>query len=221
MNNLYDDEWIIANWNGKCDKDLLAAYIEHTGSKINMDAFRKHISNSLNLSNTFRMPKEVAKIISKNYEKIGLVKTTELINNMFDKNYSIQVIQKKAKKMGLNVPKELANSNANPNIDPIGTIREEPSSGYLVIKIKSNKWIKYNRYLYEKAYGSIPKGYSVIFLDGDNRNFDLSNLIAIPRDFVVYMNSNKIRSHDPEVTRTAIKWCELYELFKSKGGYLK
>ena len=154
-----------------------------------------------------------------NYEKYGPNKTAELFNKRFGTNKSGDTISRVALRRGLRCPFDVAVRNANPNIDAIGTIREELSTGYLVIKTGNSykDWTKYQRYVYEQAHGKLPKDYVVIFLDGDNRNFELSNLMAVPKNFVVYMNTFDMRTDCPELTKVAVKWCELYEVLKMKG----
>lgn len=55
--------------------------------------------------------------------------------------------------------------------------------GYLRIKVaEPNKWMQYQRYLWEQAHpGESAEGKVVIFLDGNNRNFSLDNLACITR----------------------------------------
>lgn len=43
-------------------------------------------------------------------------------------------------------------------------------------------------WLYEQTHGPVPKGHTVIFKDGDNRNFEPENLTAISRADLVRLN---------------------------------
>lgn len=70
------------------------------------------------------------------------------------------------------------------------------------------------RYVYEKAYGKIPKQHIIIQLDGDKSNFDLDNLYCIPQKYVPLMNKNHWYTDSREHTLSAIKWCELYYALK-------
>lgn len=60
------------------------------------------------------------------------------------------------------------------------------------------------RYIYEQAYGKIPKGHKVIFADGDNRNFDLNNLVLVSNAEELIMNRNKLLKKDNELTKVGI-----------------
>lgn len=58
--------------------------------------------------------------------------------------------------------------------------------GYIEIKVGRNKWLGKHRYIWEQHYKTeVPKGYAVIFLDGDNRNFEIDNLKIISRGSII------------------------------------
>jgi len=52
---------------------------------------------------------------------------------------------------------------------------------YKYIRIGLGKWIPYQRYVWERAYGTIPAGYNIQFKDGDTLNCSLDNLYMISR----------------------------------------
>ena len=61
--------------------------------------------------------------------------------------------------------------------------------GYIEIKVGINKWIGKHRYTWEQHYKKkVPKGYAVLFLDGDNRNFEIDNLKIISRGALLILN---------------------------------
>lgn len=55
--------------------------------------------------------------------------------------------------------------------------------GYVRIKVaEPNVWMQYQRYVWEKAHpGESAEGMAVIFMDGNTRNFDPSNLERVTR----------------------------------------
>ena len=59
-----------------------------------------------------------------------------------------------------------------------------------------------SRYVYEQAYGTIPKGHKVIFADGNNRNFDLDNLVLVSNAEELIMNKRKLMKEDASLTKT-------------------
>lgn len=91
------------------------------------------------------------------------------------------------------------------NAREIGAERVD-KSGYLLIKIqdghRNQNWIRKHRYLYEQKYGRIPKGYKLIFADGNKRNFDLDNLILVSNSEELIMNSRGLLKDDKELTKT-------------------
>lgn len=61
--------------------------------------------------------------------------------------------------------------------------------GLIEIKVDTNKWISKHRYIWEQYHKrEVPKGKVVIFLDGDNRNFDVDNLKLISRGALLILN---------------------------------
>jgi hypothetical protein len=81
-------------------------------------------------------------------------------------------------------PTMFKKGNKPANTKPNGTINvRADSSGrlYQYIKIKDCHWELLQRHVWTKANGEIPKGYVVIFLDGNYLNCELSNLQIITR----------------------------------------
>lgn len=78
--------------------------------------------------------------------------------------------------------------------------------GYIAIKVQdgnlNKNWQQKHRYIYECHYGKIPKGHKVIFLDGNNRNFDIDNLKLVSNAEELIMNRRKLRYNDKELTES-------------------
>lgn len=104
--------------------------------------------------------------------------------------------------------------NIPANRRPIGSERLD-KNGYILIKIqdghKTKNWTRKHRYLYEQAYGNVPKGYKVIFADGNNRNFDLENLILVSDAEELIMNRNKLFKKDTELTKAGVVVAKLLD----------
>lgn len=95
------------------------------------------------------------------------------------------------------------------NHKPIGYefLRDD---GYIEIKIaEPNKWVLKHNYIWEKEYGKIPKGYSVIFLDQNKNNFDLDNLKLIKRKDKMMACSYGLFSKDKNATEMGILTAQL------------
>ena len=99
---------------------------------------------------------------------------------------------------------------------------ERWTGGYLYIKIADNpihknfttldirqNWVAKHRLVWSRAYGEIPEGHMVLFLDGNRENFNIENLYCTSRKITYTLVRNKWFSDNPELTLTAIKWSEL------------
>ena len=63
--------------------------------------------------------------------------------------------------------------------------------------------------IYEEAYGPVPKGMVVRFIDHDKRNFDLSNLETVSKALNLRLNKMRIKEMCSEVKPTARLVAEL------------
>lgn len=90
------------------------------------------------------------------------------------------------------------------NARPIGDERIE-IDGYTYIKVKQpNKWVLKHRWLYEKEKGKIPKGYNLIFADGNKQNFHLDNLILVSNAELFIINQKGLYKQDKELTKVGV-----------------
>lgn len=110
--------------------------------------------------------------------------------------------------------------NIPPNYRPVGSERIT-KDGYVEIKIADpNKWELKQRYIYSQHHGEISKDDIVIFLDGDKSNFSINNLKLITRKENLYINQNRLRFNDRDVTDTTTNIAKLAiktrEMEKSK-----
>lgn len=92
---------------------------------------------------------------------------------------------------------------------PLGTITRS-QDGYLWIKLSSigrrrcDNWMQLQRYVWEFHNGPIPEGMLVVFLDGDKDNCDISNLALVTRREHLQLTHSRLRSTEPELTRSGI-----------------
>lgn len=109
----------------------------------------------------------------------------------------------------------------------IGT--ETERKGVIYVKVSDNRnagssnwenWQPKRRAVWESVNGPIPKGYSIISLDQDPNNCDISNLRCIPKKYYfvlvnsTFCGSNNIFDVGGEILDTAIAWCDLYFTLK-------
>lgn len=98
---------------------------------------------------------------------------------------------------------------------PVGTERVG-KDGYIVVKVREHpavpmskdNWEQKHRYIYAQVHGEVPKGCVVMFADGDMRNFDPENLVAVPRRYMARLNSGPAW-HDAESLKACMALCDL------------
>ena len=100
----------------------------------------------------------------------------------------------------------------NSHIHNLKSIGDEyiNSDGFVMIKLDNPaRWVHKHRYIYEQAFGEIPKDKVIIFLDGDKTNLSLDNLHCITRKQLMKMNQNNLFYSDPELTKVGIEVAKL------------
>lgn len=166
-------EFLLANYQGKYSKELAEIF----NKKFKTDVSPKQIKNfrrnhSLNCGLTGRFQKNH---IPFNKGTKGMMKANK---TSFKKG---------------NIPK---------NYKPIGSERINIYS-YVEVKIADpNKWETKNRFIYKKYKGDIPKGFKVIYADGNKLNNHLDNLILVSNSEELIMNKRKLIYDRKELTET-------------------
>lgn len=140
--------------------------------------------------------------------KVKLGIQSGIVGGQFQKG---QESWNKGKKMSSSQYKKAAptmfkKGNIPANRRPIGSERVDNRDGSILIKVQDGhlqkNWMSKSRYVYEQAYGKIPKGHKIIFADGDHSNFDLDNLILVSNAEELIMNQRKLISKEAEFTKT-------------------
>ncbi|CYY24145.1 Uncharacterised protein [Streptococcus suis] len=99
--------------------------------------------------------------------------------------------------------------NKPPNWVPVGTIRYT-TDGYPKRKIaEPNVWEYCQRAEWEKHNGPIPSGHSVVFLNGDKTNWNVSNLACLSKNEVARMNQDGLFASDADLTKVGIGYTKL------------
>ena len=73
---------------------------------------------------------------------------------------------------------------------PVGTERVDSKDGYIYVKVAerpsrqdcNDNWRPKHHLAWEAEHGPVPPSTMIVFADRDKRNFDPSNLVAVPRD---------------------------------------
>ena len=127
----------------------------------------------------------------------------ELLNNKFNTHFSQNHISYIKNKYNIRSgPIATFKKGHDPlRYKPIGY--ERIKNGHVYIKVaEPSVYISKQRYIYEKEYGKIPKGYIVIFKDRNRRNFNLENLILVSQSEFLIMNDNHLYKGNAELTET-------------------
>lgn len=116
---------------------------------------------------------------------------------------------------------------------PIGTEVKRPNrQNHIYVKVSDNpvpdydsateknnaRWANYRKkseLVWEQNNGKMPPDGMIVFLDKNIYNFDPENLYCINKKIHAIMCKNRWYSENPELTLTAIKWCELFIILQS------
>ena len=174
-------EFIITNNYGKYSKELAEMFNQHFNTNITAKEiayFRKNHKLNSGLTGQFKKG------------NVAHNKGKKQIEYMSQE--SIERTKKTRFKKG-NKPK---------NYRPVGSERIT-KDGYIEVKVADpNKWETKNKIIYKQYFGSIPKGYKVIYADGNKLNNDINNLILVSNNEELIMNKHRLRTEDIELTKT-------------------
>lgn len=185
--------------------------------------------------NSMRTAKEVAQMVN---EKFGTSFTQEqikgyrarhkLVSGLTGRFEKGQIPHNKGKKMPPEVYEKVKatmfkKGNRPHNTLPVGTeIADATPEHYIKIKIaEPNVWKYKHQLIWEEHNGPVPEGMNITFLDGNNRNFDISNLAMITNAENSLLTTLKLRKNKSELTAEGINIAKLHlamkKLKKKKG----
>lgn len=225
----YDDEWIREHFTDvSTTKELCELYNKTFGTGIIYRTFQSHCNRELKLNEIRKSineyTEEMDSWLEEHYYSEGSYCFNDF-NKKFHQNRSHKAILTHCKRKGFRVNLMVANEHTYKNAKrehEIGDIwvRTNGNQVYKVIKIAkvfrdTNASVKkLSHYVWEQEHGPIPKGHKIIFLNNDSLDCRLENLACVPTHYLALMNKQHLKSEDPRITETAIKWCELYSLVK-------
>lgn len=124
----------------------------------------------------------IVDFIKENYDKYTFEEMLDLIKIQFGKELSLHSLYHYYSRNKLKAIKKQL---------PIGSESVFYSNKVPVLYIKvsndkdyKNNWIKKDYYIWKQHYGEVPKGKSIIHLDRDYRNCDISNLRLVSKSIV-------------------------------------
>ncbi|MDT0679661.1 HNH endonuclease signature motif containing protein [Staphylococcus chromogenes] len=137
---------------------------------------------------------------------------TRQFNERFDTNLKVGAIRSQLYARGIKFNTHISRYSKGRksfNTLPIGS-KSVDKDGYIIYKHSVDgghyrkNWKLYHHHLWEQAYGDIPKGHIVVFLNGNNRDFRLDNLYCIPRAAWIKAYKEDMISDDPEMLKTTL-----------------
>jgi len=172
--------------------------------------------------------KEEDKFLIDNVKGITELELVNKFNKHFNLNLSYKSIKNRKHRLkiknGLKSTNKKENSYKYPkghiphNSVPIGT--EVEKDGYIWIKIKNGSgkqnWIQKHRLLWEQNKGKIPKGYVLIFKDGNKKNITLDNLELISKKEMLLLNDYGLIFNNKELTESGINIAKLISEIRRK-----
>ena len=175
-----------------------------------------------------RFSNEEIEIVKQYYPDNGASKTAEILNGIFGTNRDSDSIKRLASKHKIRCSelylKNRLSKSSKERFDRIGRpngfkqkphekgfIRLETVNGVQFYRMKtSTGWKTAGRAVWEQHNGPIPKGYKIIYLDGNSLNYDISNLVVVsPKVQYQIIRNKSYKLGDPELTKTLIKYYEL------------
>lgn len=133
----------------------------------------------------------------------------ELMNEKFNINISDKQVRSKIRNSKLYAGAGRGFTKAN-NCRALPVGSEATTRGYVKVKIaEPNVWEYKHRLIWEEANGKIPRGYNLIFADGNSSNIRLDNLLLANNKEMIIMNRFGLRYENKELTATGLNVARL------------
>lgn len=91
---------------------------------------------------------------------------------------------------------------------PVGTEMTRVD-GYIKIKISEDEWMYKHHYVWQQYHGEFPKGYRIIFLDKNKKNFDINNLAAVSKKELLFINNKGFLKEDTDLSKVGVALAKL------------
>jgi hypothetical protein len=213
-------DWILEHYKDyhNCP-ELIKALYDNFGLDTNVPAIKYWFDKRFGMTTVYgrnEFSDEEKEFIKKYYPDHGPEETTKKLNDMFHSNRTINSVKDVANnRLGVFVSDSFINHmvKIGRKSKKSGSIRKETyKDGRIYYKMKSDNgtWKMAGTVIWEKAHGLIPNGYRLIYLDGDNSNYELDNLYLATYRVAYQVVTNKhYQTGEPEITKSLIKYYEL------------
>lgn len=184
-----------------------------------------------------KIGKEIVCYIRENAKGKTNLEMTEMVNQKFNSDFSVTQI-KSAKsrnkissgltgcfekghstwnkgKKGYFAPgtekTRFQKGHKNANTREVGSERIT-KDGYIEVKVaEPNVWRLKHAVVFERENGKIPKNCSILFLDGDKKNTDISNLKIVLKSELLIMNRQHMLSDDAKINDSVSNLAKLID----------
>jgi len=156
-----------------------------------------------------KTPKEIEDFIRANtHYGVSATTVAEMTNEKFGTSYTREAIYHHWMKLGI-----------RPSVAPIGT-EFINKNGYRVRKMSNSKnpwerWRYVHRIIWEMHFGPLPKGYMIIFRDGNKQNCRIDNMLLVTRAQGMVMNRYGLYSNDPDLMEFGANTAKLIMKYRS------
>ena len=161
---------------------------------------------------------EIVEYIENNRMKLNTRQMCKSLAINFDKKITEKTLRKYYYRHNLDFKKQTTQRQNCTIKQPIGTESNPDKNGLVRIKINDKQWVYKARYIYEQYYGKIPKGYKVVFLNGDKTDYDISNLAIARGKDILYAYSKELTSTNKEITKLGLSVAQLKNKIIEKRG---
>lgn len=235
--NSEEAKWLRENVKGRTTRELAEMMTKHFGYEISRDHVRNYIHRHKLKSGVVNelLSKEQYAWLKDNCAGLTYAAMQQLIADKFGVHLTIAQVNSLRSRYKMNsgltgqfkkgitpwnkgkhyqaggrcAETQFKKGNIPHNIRPVGYERVD-TDGYVHFKPEgSEKMVIKHIYLWTKAYGPIPPGKCLIFLDGNKRNCDLKNLKLIDRAIHARMNQRHLYTANPELTELGLATAEL------------
>lgn len=208
------DEWLNVNYYNYSREQLSIEFNKKFNLNQSKYAVATHCLDVLNVTRkhpVHKFTKAQDKWLCDNRSNYTTVKLTELFNKKFNTNLSHGSIQHHILD-ALHIKIE----DPDKKNMPIGK-QTITSDKVVKIKVSNNKrhnnWKLLGHLVWEQHYGPLPKGYRIIFLDGDSTNCAIENLKCVTHSTQVQLACRKWYGKG-EITEAGIQCLELEHAIK-------
>lgn len=214
-----EENWVCKNYyEYESLEKLLDEFNRRFDRKRTLQGFSLHCQNVLKLKRYIPPTEEENSWLIENVDKYTYDELANEYNRIFQKDVSRSALEsyiKRTLKLQKEDPKKFVSV---PN--PVGYKKKINGRTYVRVKELDYNLPSKNRgqstfvplakVIWENHYGKkVPDDCQITFLNGNKDDFSIDNLYCIKKKYLFYMIQNHWFSTNPEVTLTAIKWCEL------------